>query len=34
MDRVLQDLLGRPPITMDTFLAENTAAFREQAANA
>jgi len=32
LDNVLQNLLGRPPITMDSFLAENAAAFREQAA--
>jgi len=30
----LQDLLGRPPIRMDEFLAENAGAFREQAAKA
>jgi uncharacterized protein YbjT (DUF2867 family) len=34
VDRVLQNLLGQPPITMDQFLAENAAAFREQAAKA
>jgi len=34
LDNVLQHLLGRPPITMDEFLRENAAAFREQAANA
>lgn len=34
VDRVLQGLLGRPLITMDQFLSENAAAFREQAANA
>jgi uncharacterized protein YbjT (DUF2867 family) len=32
LDNVLQKLLGRPPITMDSFLAENAAAFCEQAA--
>jgi uncharacterized protein YbjT (DUF2867 family) len=34
LDNLLQHLLGRPPITMDEFLKENAAAFREQAANA
>ena len=34
VDGVLQGLLGRPPITMDKFLAENAAEFRGQAANA
>ncbi len=34
LDHVLGNLLGRPPITMDEFLAENAAAFREQAASA
>lgn len=33
-DNLLQTLLGRPPITMDKFLAQNTDAFRLQAANA
>jgi uncharacterized protein YbjT (DUF2867 family) len=34
MDGLLQDLLGRPPITMDQFLAECAGEFRAQAANA
>jgi uncharacterized protein YbjT (DUF2867 family) len=34
VDGLLQGLLGRPPITMDKFLAENAAEFRGQAANA
>jgi uncharacterized protein YbjT (DUF2867 family) len=34
LDETLQGLLGRPPIRMDEFLAENAAAFREQAAKA
>ena len=34
VDGVLRNLLGRPPITMDQFLSENVAAFREQAARA
>lgn len=33
-DGLLQDLLGRPPITMDKFLTENAAEFRSQAASA
>jgi uncharacterized protein YbjT (DUF2867 family) len=33
-DNVLRDLIGRAPITMDQFLAENAAAFRTQAASA
>jgi len=33
-DELLRRLLGRTPITVDEFLAENAAAFREQAANA
>lgn len=34
VDGVLQGLLGRPPITMNKFLAESAAEFRGQAANA
>jgi uncharacterized protein YbjT (DUF2867 family) len=34
VDGLLQDLLGRPPITMDQFLTEFAAEFRAQAANA
>jgi Predicted nucleoside-diphosphate-sugar epimerases len=34
VDRVLENLLGQPPMTMDQFLAENAAAFRAQAAKA
>ena len=34
VDQVLPNLLGRPPITMDRFLAEFAAEFRSQAANA
>jgi uncharacterized protein YbjT (DUF2867 family) len=34
VDNVLQTLLGRLPITLDEFLKESAAAFREQAANA
>ncbi|MBV9220718.1 MAG: NmrA family NAD(P)-binding protein [Methylobacteriaceae bacterium] len=34
LDRVLEGLLGRPPITMDAFLAENAAAFRAPSASA
>jgi len=34
VDGLLQRLLGRPPITMDQFLAEFAAEFRAQAANA
>lgn len=34
VDDVLHQLLGRPPLTMDQFLAENAAAFREQSATA
>jgi uncharacterized protein YbjT (DUF2867 family) len=34
LDRVLQALLGQPPITMDQFLAEFAGEFRSQAANA
>ena len=34
VDRLLPNLLGRPPITMDRFLSESTAEFRSQAANA
>jgi uncharacterized protein YbjT (DUF2867 family) len=34
VDGVLQGLLGRPPITMDKFLAEFAAEFRSQAAKA
>src|SRR5262249_8740124 len=34
IDGLLQDLLGHPPISMDKFLKENAATFREQAANA
>ncbi|HTR68486.1 MAG TPA: NAD(P)H-binding protein [Terriglobales bacterium] len=34
VDRVLEGLLGRPPITMDRFLAENAQALRAQVANA
>jgi len=34
VDDVLQRVVGRPPITMDEFLAENAAAFREQSATA
>jgi hypothetical protein len=34
VDGLLQDLLGRPPITMDQFLQEYAGEFRAQAANA
>jgi uncharacterized protein YbjT (DUF2867 family) len=34
VDRLLPNLLGRPPITMDRFLSESAAEFRSQAANA
>jgi len=34
VDEVLEGLLGRPPITMDKFLAENAGEFRSQAAKA
>jgi uncharacterized protein YbjT (DUF2867 family) len=34
VDQLLPKLLGRPPITMDRFLAEFTGEFRSQAANA
>lgn len=34
VDGLLQELLGRSPISMDQFLRENAGAFREQAANA
>jgi hypothetical protein len=34
VDRVLQKLLGRPPITMDQFLKEFAREFRSQAAKA
>jgi uncharacterized protein YbjT (DUF2867 family) len=34
VDGVLQDLLGRPPTTMDQFLQEYAGEFRAQAANA
>jgi uncharacterized protein YbjT (DUF2867 family) len=34
LDDVLQQVIGRPPITMDEFLAENAGAFREQSATA
>jgi hypothetical protein len=34
VDGLLQQLLGRPPVTMDKFLTEFAAEFRGQAANA
>jgi uncharacterized protein YbjT (DUF2867 family) len=34
VDQLLQKLLGRPPITMDSFLAESASEFRTQAASA
>jgi hypothetical protein len=34
VDSVLETLIGRPPITLDEFIHENAAAFREQAAGA
>jgi hypothetical protein len=34
VDGVLEGLLGRPPITMDQFLAEFASEFRGQAAKA
>jgi len=34
VDATLESILGRPPISLDAFLQENAAQFREQAANA
>jgi hypothetical protein len=34
VDRVLHHLIGRPPITMDQFLAESAGEFRGRAAQA
>jgi len=34
VDKVLEGLLGRPPATMDQFLAEFAGEFRSQAAKA